>query len=208
MKVISLFAWAWWLDLGFALAWHEIVWANDFDEDALKTYEKNFKSFNKHKIILWDIVKYLNQNEDTLKKEIPDADIVIWWFPCQWFSIANINRTMQDERNYLYLQVLKMIKLKEPKFILLENVKWLENIEKWKVLSMILNDIENTWKWYTVFYNVINALNYGVPQNRERIIIFWVRNDYADKIKLPISSSINPKHPKKDTKHSNNTFRN
>lgn len=197
MKVISLFSGAGGLDLGFTLAGHEIVWANDFDEYAVQTYEKNFNFFNKHKVVRGDIVEYLNQNEDVLKNDIPDADIVIGGFPCQGFSIANINRNMNDERNYLYLQVLKMIKLKNPKFILLENVKGLENMEKGKILSMIINDIENTGKGYTVYYNLLNALNYGVPQNRERVIIFGVRNDLKDKIRMPITDDFDIKKPKK-----------
>lgn len=186
------------LDLGFSLAGHEIVWANDFDDYAVDTYEKNFNKFNKHKIVREDILKYLNQDEEKLKKEIPDADIVIGGFPCQGFSIANINRSMKDERNFLYLQVLKMIKIKNPKFILLENVKGLENMEKGKILEMIIKDIESIGEGYTVYYNVLNALNYGVPQNRERVIIFGVRNDYAKKIKMPIMDR--PVDSKKDKK--------
>lgn len=197
MKIISLFSGAGGLDLGFALAGHEIVWANDFDENAVQTYEKNFNLFNKHKVVRGDIVEYLNQDENILKNDIPDADIVIGGFPCQGFSIANVNRNMNDERNYLYLQVLKMINLKNPKFILLENVKGLENMEKGKILPMIINDIENTGKGYTVYYNLLNALNYGVPQNRERVIIFGVRNDLKDKIKMPITNEIDKKRPKK-----------
>lgn len=186
MKVISMFSGAGGLDLGFSLAGHKIVWANDFDDYAVDTYEENFNRFNKHKVVRGDILEYLNQDEEKLKKEIPDADIVIGGFPCQGFSIANINRSMEDERNFLYLQVLKMIKIKNPKFILLENVKGLENMEKGKILEMIIKDIESIGEGYTVYYNVLNALNYGVPQNRERVIIFGVRNDYAQKIKMPI----------------------
>jgi DNA (cytosine-5-)-methyltransferase len=197
MKVISLFSGAGGLDLGFSLAGHEIVWANDFDEYAVQTYEKNFNLFNIHKVVRGDIVEYLNQDEKVLKEDIPDADIVIGGFPCQGFSIANVNRNMNDERNYLYIQVLKMIKIKNPKFVLLENVKGLENMEKGKILSMIINDIENTGFGYTVYYDLLNALNYGVPQNRERIIIFAVRNDYKDQIKMPIKEIYDKNKPKK-----------
>lgn len=198
MRVISMFSGAGGLDLGFSLAGHEIVWANDFDEYAVDTYEENFNKFNKHKVVRGDIVEYLSQSKEKLSKEIPDADIVIGGFPCQGFSICNVNRSMKDERNYLYLQVLKMIEIKKPKFILLENVKGLENMEKGKVLEMIINDIESVGDGYTVYYNVLNALNYGVPQNRERIIIFGVRNDLSSKIKMPIlNEPADKKHPKK-----------
>ena len=123
MKVISMFSGAGGLDLGFSLAGHNIVWANDFDSYAVDTYEENFNKFSKHIIVRIDIIEYLSQDIKKLKKEIPSADIIIGGFPCQGFSICNINRSMKDERNYLYLQVLKMIEIKNPKFLLLENVQ-------------------------------------------------------------------------------------
>lgn len=190
MKVISMFSGAGGLDLGFELAGHKIVWANDFDKNAVLTYKNNFDQFNKHDIVLGDICEYLGRPEEELKKEIPDADIVIGGFPCQGFSVANLKRNMEDQRNFLYLQILKMLNLKNPKYFLLENVKGLTNMEKGKVLEMILNDLENSGQGYEVYYNVLNALNYGVPENRERVIIYGVRKDVAKKIKLPIFKGI------------------
>jgi DNA (cytosine-5)-methyltransferase 1 len=95
---------------------------------------------------------------------------------------------MNDERNFLYEQLLKVISTKQPDYFLLENVKGLENMQKGKVLSMILDDLEaagtaqskffpGTKEGYRVTYNIFNALDYGVPQNRERIIILGVRKD-------------------------------
>ena len=186
MKVISMFSGAGGLDLGFCYAGHEIVWANDFDKDAVETYKLNFNKFSEHNIVLGDIVEYLNQDEKIINKIVPDADIVIGGFPCQGFSIANLNRSMEDSRNYLYLQILKMIKIKNPKYFLLENVKGLSNMLNGEVLKMIINDLENCGNGYTVFYNIINALDYGVPQNRERVIIYGARNDIKKLIELPI----------------------
>jgi DNA (cytosine-5)-methyltransferase 1 len=76
--------------------------------------------------------------------EIPDdVDLVIGGFPCQGFSVANIKRSMEDERNFLYKEMLRVIKDKKPKFFVAENVKGLLSMEKGKVFEMIKNDFES-----------------------------------------------------------------
>ncbi|WP_069648953.1 DNA cytosine methyltransferase [Caloranaerobacter ferrireducens] len=192
MKIISLFSGAGGMDLGFLLAGHKIVWANDFDKYAIETYKHNITRFHPHEVVFGDIEEILNISIDEIDKLIPDGDVVIGGFPCQGFSIANINRSMEDSRNHLYLQILKVIEAKKPKFVLLENVKGLENMEKGRVLEMILNDIEeagvkNGGPGYEVRYNVFNALDFGVPQNRERVIILAVRKDCLDYYNIPES---------------------
>ena len=106
--VVSLFSGAGGMDLGFQKAGFEIIWANDFDKDSVATYKKNFGNH----IVLGDI------------KEIPSSDIpnnpdvVIGGFPCQGFSINNKNRSMDDERNHLYKEMLRIIKDKKPSTLL------------------------------------------------------------------------------------------
>lgn len=191
MNIVSFFAGAGGLDLGFLLAGHKIIWANDFDEDAVKTYNENIGKYCDDKANCGDIVKLLDTTYEEIDKIIPDCDIIIGGFPCQGFTIANLNRNMNDDRNYLYLQLLKAISIKQPKYFLLENVKGLENMENGQVLPMILNDLQNagtkdckfykgTSSGYTVSYNVLNAFNYGVPENRERVIILGIRNDLVN----------------------------
>lgn len=191
MKIVSFFSGAGGMDLGFLFAGHEIIWANDFDKDAVATYNKNIGKYTGHQAICKNIVEILNTDKKTVNKIIPDCDIVIGGFPCQGFSIANLNRSMEDERNFLYIELLKAISVKQPKYFLLENVKGLENMEKGKVLQVILEDLKNAGTdrskvfkgdgcGYKVSYNVLNAYNYGVPENRERVIILGIRNDIAD----------------------------
>jgi DNA (cytosine-5)-methyltransferase 1 len=139
---------------------------------------------------LGDIITLLKK-KNYMRNEIPDGDIIIGGFPCQGFSIANNKRGMHDTRNYLYLQLLKLISFKKPQYFLLENVKGLENMDNGDVLKMIIKDLEKAGTkskgaGYTVFYDVLNARNFGVPQNRERVIIFGVRNDIAKNAVLPI----------------------
>jgi DNA (cytosine-5)-methyltransferase 1 len=192
MKVISLFSGAGGLDLGFMLAGHKIVWGNDFEKQAIDTYKENIGKFQEVEHMQYgDITQILGKNNDFLDNEVPEAEIVIGGFPCQGFSLANISRNMGDQRNFLYLELLRTISRKKPDFFLAENVKGLESMEKGKVLEMILDDFELAgteygYSGYTVYYNVFNTADYGVPQKRERVIIFGVRNDIKDNIKMPI----------------------
>ncbi|GAA0124414.1 DNA cytosine methyltransferase [Clostridium sp. CTA-19] len=188
MRVVSFFSGAGGMDLGFVLAGHNIVWANDFDQYAVQSYNYNIGEFLEHRAELGDITHILNGDRKDIDNLLPECDIIIGGFPCQGFSIANVNRNMEDERNFLYLELLKAISVKQPPFFLLENVKGLENMEQGTILNMILDDLElagtqnsrvfeGDGPGYKVVYNVLNAYNFGVPQNRERVIILGVRND-------------------------------
>ena len=172
MKVVSLFSGAGGLDLGFKMAGHEIVWANDFYEDATKTYALNLGNH----IVCKNIM-------DVQSSEIPECDIVIGGFPCQGFSVANTKRNESDSRNVLYKELIRVIQAKKPKFFLAENVKGLLSFCKGKVFQMILSDFSQLG--YKVQYKLFNAANYGVPQKRERVIIVGVRNDIEFTYEFP-----------------------
>ncbi|MFZ5438083.1 MAG: DNA cytosine methyltransferase [Patescibacteria group bacterium] len=162
-KVLSLFSGCGGLDLGFINAGYEIIWANDFFPEAVETYKKNIGDH----IILEDIAKIDNS-------KIPNGfDILLGGFPCQGFSIANSKRSMKDERNFLYKEMLRIIDNKRPKFFLAENVKGLLSMHKGKVIEMIVNDFKKLG--YVVDYKLINSADYGVPQQRERVIIIGNR---------------------------------
>ena len=164
MKVVSLFSGAGGLDLGFKMAGHEIIWANDLYGDAVETYRRNLGDH----IICEDISKIKAD-------DVPDCDIIIGGFPCQGFSVANKKRHENDERNTLYKELIRIIDSKKPKFFLAENVKGLTNLAKGKVFEMILKDFENLG--YVVKHKILNAADYGVPQTRQRVIIVGVRKD-------------------------------
>lgn len=172
MDVVSLFSGAGGLDLGFIQAGHRIVWANDLFHDAVCTYRANIGNH----IVEEDIHQIPSEN-------IPDCDIVIGGFPCQGFSIANTGRHADDERNTLYLQLLRVIQDKQPRFFLAENVKGILSLEHGAVFENILNDFRQLN--YQVQFRVLNAANYGVPQRRERVIIVGVRNDIDFNFEYP-----------------------
>ncbi len=172
MRVVSLFSGAGGLDLGFKMAGHEIVWANDLYEDAVETYRKNLGDH----IVLADI-------HSINASDIPDCDIVIGGFPCQGFSVANTKRHVGDERNELYKQLIRIIRSKHPKCFLAENVKGLTTLGNGAVFKMILADFEEIG--YKVKYKIMNAADYGVPQTRLRVIIVGVRNDIDFEYSFP-----------------------
>lgn len=162
-KVISLFSGAGGMDLGFIKAGFQIIWANDVFPEAIETYRNNI---GEH-VVSGDITMISSD-------DIPDnPDVIIGGFPCQGFSIANIKRSMEDQRNFLYKEMLRIIKDKQPKIFVAENVKGLLSMEKGKVFEMIKNDFRRLG--YFVEARVLNAAEYGVPQQRERVIIIGNR---------------------------------
>lgn len=174
MKVASMFCGAGGLCYGFHKSEHfDVVYANDFDKDSCNTYEKNFNL----KPELADI---------KLIKNIPNIDILLGGFPCQGFSIANPNRNENDSRNQLYLELVRLLKLKKPKFFIFENVKGILSMggydskedkkqQKGRVFKMILKDFENSG--YKVHTKLFKMKYFDIPQNRERVIFFGIRND-------------------------------
>lgn len=175
MNVVSLFSGAGGLDLGFIMAGHKIIWANDLYSDAVQTYKHNIGDH----IIEKDI-------KDIASTEIPDCDIVIGGFPCQGFSVANTKRNTTDERNELYKQLLRVIKDKQPRFFVAENVKGILSLDKGEVFKAILSDFKALN--YKVQFKLLNAANYGVPQKRERVIIVGVRNDINFEYHYPVQT--------------------
>ncbi len=180
MKVVSLFCGCGGMDLGFLMAGHKIIWANDIDKNAIATYKYNIcRDFDVSldSVVLGDIRKIPSS-------DIPNCDMVIGGFPCQGFSVANRYRKVDDERNFLYLEMLRIIKDKQPKYFVAENVPGILSIGKGEVIKMILRDFNDVG--YDTQYKVLNAANYGVPQVRKRVIILGARKDTNHKISYPM----------------------
>ena len=150
---------------GFRLALQNLggkcVYTSEWDKNAKKTYKANFG-----KTPFGDITK------EEVKSYIPDNfDILCAGFPCQAFSIAGKRGGFEDTRGTLFFDVAEIIKRKQPKAIFLENVKGLRNHDKGRTLQTILNVLRNDLGYFVPEPKIINAKNFGVPQNRERIFI-------------------------------------
>ncbi len=156
---------------GFRLAMQNLggkcVFTSEWDKEAQKTYRANFGD-----IPFGDITK-----EDT-KKFIPDDfDILCAGFPCQAFSIAGKRGGFEDTRGTLFFDVAEIIKRKQPKAIFLENVKGLRNHNGGRTLETILNVLRNDLNYFVPEPQIMNAKDFGVPQQRERIYIVGFRKD-------------------------------
>lgn len=169
MNIISLFSGAGGLDLGLIQAGNQVIWANDIDKNAVETYKQNIGDH----ILLEDIK---NVDIDT----IPDGDVVVGGFPCQGFSQANRFRMLDDERNALYKFFYRVIKQKQPKFFLAENVKGILTLGKGEAIKQIIADFEKAG--YRTELHLVNMANYGVPETRQRVIIVGQRIDLGEEM--------------------------
>ena len=169
-KAIDLFAGIGGIRLGFDQAFGEdikTVFISEWDEKAVETYKANFEDSPD---IVGDITKV---NE----KDIPKHDILLAGFPCQAFSLAGHKKGFEDARGTLFFDVARIIKEHQPKVVFCENVKNLVNHDKGHTFLTIKSILEDLG--YTVFYQILNSKNFGVPQNRERIYIVAFRDDIA-----------------------------
>lgn len=170
MKVASFFAGVGGIDIAFEVAGFDVIWANEIDANACKTYKNNFTSTLVHE----DIHK-------VQASEIPDFDVMVGGFPCQAFSVAGYRKGFDDERGNLFFELERIFLAKKPQVVFLENVKNLVGHDKGNTFRVILDRLHEAG--YHVKYKVLNACEYGnLPQNRERIYIvgFLNRNAYKE----------------------------
>lgn len=181
--VISLFSGCGGLDLGFIKAGFKIIFANDIDKEACESYSKNIGNH----IICKDIYQ-LNS------KEVPNADILIGGFPCLGFTIANgKNRNLESNYNKLYLEYARILKDKQPKYFLVENVAGIQSGKNFKdhFYQKILPTFESCG--YDLKHSILNASDYFVAQNRKRVIIIGKRKDIKKEINFPKPQTKIPK---------------
>ncbi len=156
---------------GFRLALQNLggdcVFTSEWDEKAQKTYAANFGE-----------IPHGDITQEATKQHIPDGfDVLCAGFPCQAFSIAGKRGGFEDTRGTLFFDVAEIIKRKQPKAFLLENVKGLRSHSKGKTLDVILNVLRNDLGYFVPEPHILNAKDFGVPQNRERIYIVGFRAD-------------------------------
>ncbi len=156
---------------GFRIAMQELggkcVFSSEWDKQAQKTYKANFGE-----------LPFGDLRREETKHFIPDNfDLLCAGFPCQAFSIAGKRGGFEDTRGTLFFDVAEIIRRKKPKALFLENVKGLINHDKGKTLSTILSVLRNDLGYFVPEPKIVNAKDFGVPQNRERIYIVGFRKD-------------------------------
>lgn len=150
--------------MGMIRAGNHILWANDIDADAVATYRNNISDH----IVCSDI-------KNVSIDDIPNCDVVIGGFPCQGFSIANLKREINDERNILYKFFCRVVEAKQPKYFIAENVKGILSLGKGEIIKRIIDNF--SLLGYYVEAHTVNMADYGVPQIRQRVIIIGERLD-------------------------------
>lgn len=152
---------------GFRLALEslgaECVYSSEWDEPVRKVYRDNFDEIPDGDITQVD------------EKNIPDHDILCAGFPCQAFSISGKQNGFEDSRGTLFFDVARIVKEKQPKVVFMENVKNFASHDGGKTLEVVRATMENLS--YTFFYKVLSAVDFGIPQKRERIYMVCFRND-------------------------------
>ena len=178
ITVVDLFAGIGAMHMAFASYGARIIFASEIDKDAAETYEANYE---------------LKPEGDITKidaNSIPDHDILCAGFPCQPFSSAGKKLGFEDRRGNLFFEVARIVRVKQPKAILLENVKNLVSHDGGKTFQVILSTLDELG--YDVSYKVLNAVKFGIPQKRERIFILATRKDLCiDSFVLPGGSYSN-----------------
>lgn len=180
MKIVSLFTGAGGLDLGFEKAGFRTIWANEYDKTIWATFQYNFPKTKLDKRSVVDISP----------EEIPDTDGIIGGPPCQSWSEAGAGRGINDSRGQLFNDYIRILKVKQPKFFLVENVSGILHPKHAKSFNGFIKSFENTG--YEVSWKLLDANNYNVPQNRLRVIIIGYRKDLKKKFEFPEPEKYKP----------------
>ena len=173
MKIVSFFAGAGGLDLGFKNAGFDVVWANEYDREIWETYEKNHTNTSLDRRSIVDIQSH----------EVPDCDGIIGGPPCQSWSEAGSQRGIADKRGQLFYEFIRILADKKPKFFLAENVSGMlmpAHAEALANIKQMFADIG-----YDLTFELLNVSDFGVPQDRKRVFFIGFRKDLGIKFFFP-----------------------
>jgi DNA (cytosine-5)-methyltransferase 1 len=173
MNIVSFFAGAGGLDLGFEKAGFNVIWANEYDKDIWETYEKN------HEKTILDRRSIVNIESN----EVPECDGIIGGPPCQSWSEAGSLRGINDKRGQLFYDFIRILEAKQPKFFLAENVSGMLLERHREALKNIKEMFKNAG--YRLSFKLLNASDFDVPQDRKRVFFVGIREDLGFEFKFP-----------------------
>ena len=180
MNVVSFFAGCGGLDLGFEQAGFRVVWANEFEPHCRDTYIRNHPNTE---FVLGDI----SMIDPSI---IPDCDGFIGGPPCQSWSVGGKQKGLDDERGQLFLKYIELIHAKKPKFFVIENVKGMLDDKFKSVFEDFISSLEHAG--YNVQWDLLDAVNYRIPQNRERVFIVGFRKELKLNFSFPLPTCNEP----------------
>ena len=163
IRVVDLFSGIGGFHLAFNSFGADIVYASEWDKNAAAVYYDNFG------------IRPAGDITKINAKDIPDHDVLCAGFPCQAFSISGNQRGFDDSRGTLFFDVARIVSEKKPRLVFMENVKNFASHDKGNTLRIVKTTLENLG--YTFFYDVLNAVDYGIPQSRSRVYMLAFRND-------------------------------
>ena len=177
MKIVSLFAGCGGLDLGFERAGFDVIWANEYDKSIHATYRLNHPNTT----LNTSDIRSLSGND------IPDCDGIIGGPPCQAWSEGGKRLGIEDPRGQLFWDYIRIVKEKKPKFFLIENVQGILEDKHKDSLGNFLKVLRDAG--YNVTYELLNAADYRIPQDRYRVFFIGVRNDLHNRYTFPDAES-------------------
>ncbi len=165
--------------MGFDKAGYKTAYANDIDSGCCKTYKANFGEIEEKDIESIDI------------DSLPHFNVLLAGFPCQPFSIAGKRKGVEDHRGKLVYAISKILNKKYPDAFVLENVKPLLTLNKGKIFKEIYSELEKCGKGYNITFKILNSINFGLPQKRERLYIVGVKKRFGQ-FNIPEKTNIQP----------------
>lgn len=175
MNVVSFFSGAGGLDLGFQEAGFNVIWANEYDKQIWETYEKN------HPNTKLDKRSIVNIPVD----DVPECDGIIGGPPCQSWSEAGAMKGINDKRGQLFFDFIRILEAKQPKFFLAENVSGMLINKHSEALENIKELFRNAGLGYELSFDMVNAVDYNVAQDRKRVFFIGIRKDLNFKFVFP-----------------------
>ncbi|MDP2059225.1 MAG: DNA cytosine methyltransferase [Flavobacteriaceae bacterium] len=175
MKIVSFFAGAGGLDLGFQKAGFNVIWANEYDKEIWETYEKNHPNTELDRRSIIDIKS----------DEVPECDGIFGGPPCQSWSEAGSLRGINDKRGQLFFDFIRILEAKQPKFFLAENVSGMLLDRHNEALKNIKELFKNSGIGYELSFQMLNASDFDVPQDRKRVFFVGIRKDLGFKFQFP-----------------------
>lgn len=180
LTIASFFSGAGGMDVGFTNAGFKVIWANEFDKGIWDTYRKNHPTTYLDTRSLFDIPSH----------SIPNTDGIIGGPPCQSWSAAGNNLGVGDLRGQVFFEYIRVLNDKKPKFFVVENVEGITRATHQVTFEKILKELSQCGSGYELSWKILNASDYEVPQDRNRLFIIGIRKDLTFNYKFPSPSSI------------------